>query len=127
MFTVYFTVGKSDIFRQCGETERMMRKNNGERRESLREIVSRKLDIQPDIIPGGSLFEVRGRSSMTVSGCGKILLYTPQEIRLSLKKSMLSVKGSSLICTSYYAGAVGIDGCIDSISFIDAEKNDCRE
>ncbi|MGM9683023.1 MAG: YabP/YqfC family sporulation protein [Eubacteriales bacterium] len=90
--------------------------------ESLGERINRYLDIPPDIVPGGSTVELRCRSSLTVRGCGKILLYSPCEIRLEMKDGILCVRGSRLLCTSYYVGAVGIDGRIDSISFDDGTE-----
>lgn len=89
-------------------------------REGMRERLCRNLDIPPDLLPGAGLIELRGRGEMTVSGCGKILLYTPEEIRIQLKEGSLSVCGKRLSCTSYHAGAVGIDGYICRVSFEEA-------
>ncbi|MBE6547150.1 MAG: hypothetical protein E7668_06930 [Ruminococcaceae bacterium] len=83
----------------------------------VRERLSKSLDIPPDLFGGQSLLELRGRESITLKGCGKILLYTPEEIRIALKKGCLRVCGKRLVCTSYHAGAVGIDGEIGGISF----------
>ncbi len=93
-----------------------------EKRESFREKLYRNLDIEPDILPGGSTLELRGRNSMTVRGGGRILEYTPESIRLELGEGELSVRGARLICTSYRAGAVGIEGRIDGISFEEGEE-----
>ncbi len=89
-------------------------------REGWRERMSRALDIPPDLWPGGSLVEIRGRHAMTVRGNGKILVYTPEEICVELKQGVLSVKGRRLVCTSYYVGALGIEGKIDEVTFGDA-------
>ena len=99
------------------------RRDNGEKRgesaekAGLRERLCRGLDIPPDLLPGNALIELRGQNAVTVRGCGRILLYTPEEIRLGLKKGYLSICGKRLVCTSYYAGAVGIDGYIRRVSF----------
>ena len=75
------------------------------------------LDMPPDLFLGGSLIEIRGRGEMTVRGSGKILVYTPEQICVALADGMLSVKGQLLTCTSYYVGAIGIEGRIDEVSF----------
>ena len=91
--------------------------------ESLgfREKLWRKLDIPPDCLGKEPLIEIRGRGEVTVRGCGKILVYTPEEIRLCLHDGYVSVVGSRLVCTSYYVGAVGIEGKIHGISFEEGE------
>ena len=86
-------------------------------RIGFREKLCKSLDIPPDLFPGQSFLELRGRGSMTLKGCGKILLYTPEKIRVGLKQGSLTVCGKRLVCISYHAGAVGIDGEIDGISF----------
>ncbi len=103
----------------------MARRNGREKnveKAGLRERISRHLDIPPDVFPGESLIEIRGRGSVTVRGGGRILTYTPEEIRIALKHGCLSVQGRRLVCTSYYVGAVGIDGCVCRIFFEEVEK-----
>ncbi len=93
------------------------KRENREERGSVKERLCRALDLPPDVFPGESLVEIRGRGFLSVSGCRGILDYTPDEIRLSLRKGSLRVEGKRLICTSYLAGAVGIDGQILSVRF----------
>lgn len=88
---------------------------------TFRERLSRSLDIPPDTLPGATFIEIRGRNSLTLKGGKKILTYTPYEIRVSLKKGSLRICGSRLQCTSYYVGAIGIDGFIKSVCFEDGE------
>ena len=87
--------------------------------ESLREKLSRTLDIPPDLFAGGSLVEIRGQNALSVRGGGKILRYTDTEIRISLpqKNEYISVCGGSLSCSSYNRGTLGIEGRIDSIAY----------
>ncbi len=75
------------------------------------------LDFPPDVWSGGMRVELRGRNALTVHGCRKILSYNPEEIRLTMKGCTLSVRGKRLVCSSYLAGAVGIDGRVDDLSF----------
>ena len=103
----------------------MRRKKRSEGEESAlgwRERVSRALDMPPDLFPGGSLVEIRGRGEVTVRGVGKILAYTPEEICVALPRGILSVKGRGLICPSYSVGALGLEGQIDEVAFGDAVK-----
>lgn len=95
----------------------MRKKEEGRERIALRERLCRGLDIPPDCFSGTGLLEVRGQNSMTVKGCGKILTYTPEVIRIAWKRGVLGVYGKRLCCTSYYVGAIGIDGMIEKICF----------
>ena len=94
---------------------------SAEERESFGERLRERLDLVPDLWEGG-LVELRGRGSVTVRGGGRILLYTPQKIRISMPKGVLAICGERLLCTSYYQGAVGVDGRIDGIFFEEGEE-----
>lgn len=87
---------------------------------TLAERVCRYLEIAPDAMPGESMIEIRGRNYMKIHGMGKILVYTPEEIKIRMKKGCLRVRGSKLTCVSYYKDAIGIEGRFSDISF-------CRE
>ena len=90
-------------------------------RRPLTEWLAVKLDIPADTLTDGLRLDMRGRNTLTVHGCTGILDYSPCEIRLALRDGVLSVLGQRLICTSYLAGAVGIDGCICALRFEDEE------
>ena len=85
-------------------------------RMGLREKMVKGLDLPPDLFGGGRI-ELRGRNELTVQGGGKILLYTPEEIRIEFDGGVLSVRGRRLSCISYYVGAVGMEGYISGLSF----------
>ena len=93
-----------------------------EKKESVRERLTRRLDLLPDLLGEGSLVEIRGRGALTVRGGGRILRYTPEEIRISMPRCVLSIRGERLTCTSYYRGAVGIDGTIFGVVFEEVEE-----
>ena len=88
-------------------------------RRPLPEWLAVRLDLPPDLLEGGFRAELRGRSSLTVHGVRRIAVYTPERIVLTVKGGGVTVAGQRLICTSYLAGAVGIDGHIDSLSVED--------
>lgn len=76
-----------------------------------------RLDIPADVMCGGLRAELRGRHSLTVHGCGRITEYTSERISLAVHGAILVVNGEDLECNSYLAGAVGINGRIDKITF----------
>lgn len=88
---------------------------------SLAEWLAVKLDVPSDVLEGGLRVHLRGRHSLTVHGCRRILDFTPEEIRLKLKDGVLCVRGCRLTCTAYLAGAVGVEGCIVSLQFEEEE------
>ena len=90
-------------------------------RRSLPEWLAVKLDITADAAGDGLRLDMRGRHTLLVHGCSRILDFNPCEVRLAVEDSVLTVRGRRLICTSYLAGAVGIEGYICGISFCDGE------
>ena len=94
-----------------------------EARRPLPEWLAVRLDVPPDLLAGGFRVELRGRSSATVHGCLRIGTYTPERITLTVRGGAVTVCGQRLECTSYLAGAVGIDGQIEGILL----KNDDGE
>ncbi len=93
-------------------------KNNPPRRP-LPEWLSVALDIPSDVTEGGLRLDLRGRHTLTVHGCHRIVDFSPCEICLEMPDCLLIVRGERLICTSYLAGAVGIEGCIGCMQFDD--------
>ncbi len=87
---------------------------------TLSEWLSVCLDIPSDV-GDGIRIDLRGRHTLTVHGCRRILDFAPTEIRLALPDTTLVIAGERLICTSYLAGAVGVEGCICCIRFEDEE------
>lgn len=78
-----------------------------------------RLGISDDLI-SGSLIELRGRCRLMLEGCGHIKKYDTDEIILGLRDSSVSIRGTELTCIAYYAGAVGIEGYINSVIFTDS-------
>ena len=95
----------------------MKQTDKNERGVPFREKLMQRLDLPPDLLPGETLVEIRGQNALSLKGGGRILLYTPQEIRVSLKNSKLVILGERLICTSYCAGAIGVEGRIEGVFF----------
>ena len=97
---------------------RMYKKDRGDIRERL----CSALDISPDLLPGGFSVDLRGRNQVSISGGGRILLYTPERVSIAVPSGRVTVTGARLRCISYLAGAVDIQGHIDSIILEDKEK-----
>lgn len=98
------------------------RKNAKEGKLGFPERICRALDIEPDVLPHASLVEIRGRSAVSVSGGGKILEYTDDEIKLALKNGAVVIRGKRLVCASFCAGKVRIEGRIECVSFEEYDK-----
>ena len=86
---------------------------------SIKHRLGMRLGISDDLI-SGSLIELRGRCRLTLEGCGHIEKYDTNEIILGLKDYSVSIRGTELTCIAYYAGAVGIEGYINSVIFTDS-------
>lgn len=79
------------------------------------------LDMPPELLSGGCFIEIRGRNSVVVRGCKRILAYSETKVALKLKRETVEVTGKRLTCISYLAGAVSVEGYIDSVSFLRRE------
>lgn len=98
----------------------MGKRDRGDRSD-MRERLCHALDIQPDIFPGESFVEIRGRNSVTVKGSGRVLTYTDTLIRFALCKGVLRIEGRRLCCSSYHSGAAVVDGRISLVCFEEEE------
>ena len=79
-------------------------------------------DIPPELLSGGCFIEIRGRNSVVVRGCRRILVYSDTKVVLKTRKDIVSVEGKRLTCISYLVGAVSVEGFIDSVNFSRGEK-----
>ncbi len=64
---------------------------------------------------------LHGRRGVTVYGCHRILLYSPEEIRLRLRHDLLSVCGADLFCSSFASGTVEVKGDVDGVIFLERD------
>ena len=65
----------------------MKKKRREGKNIEMSERLCRYLDITPDGYSEEGLIELRGRNYMKLHGRGKILSYTPEEIKIKLKTS----------------------------------------
>ena len=95
-----------------------MSKNNEKKgKATLLEFLSVKAELPSDALAGETRIELRGRNLLFVQGCRRILKYSPELISLEVKGDSVSIAGERLVCTSYHAGGVSVEGRIVSLSF----------
>ena len=96
---------------------------NKKPKQRMSERLCEALDLPTELLPRHSLVEIHGRNLVKIQGAGRILLYTHDEIRISLcsHDGVLCIKGQELCCNSYNMGAIGIQGVIQSVGFCEKE------
>lgn len=68
-----------------------------------------------ELLPTGENAVLYGDRRMTVQGCRRILVYSPTEIRLQLKRRQLVILGCNLECSSFAGGCVTLQGKITQV------------
>ena len=96
-------------------------KNSGERRGFI-ELLAQKTALPSDLILGDFRLEIRGRSTLFMQGCRRILKYSPEEMIMAAKGFDVDIKGRRLVCTSYHDGTVTVEGVIGSLEFLGGEE-----
>ena len=97
-----------------------------EKKPKFIERVCRSLDIVPESISHTPYIELHGKTLLKIRDGGKILLYSPSVIKIALPntKETISVIGKDLSCAFYNLGAIGIEGVIDTVTFLDIPKEE---
>ena len=97
----------------------MRRGKNGRAREGATfwESVSKKLEIDGEMLCGGSLIEIKGRSRVEVGGVVKIVSSGTEQVILALRKGSVAVLGERLECIFYRSGDAAVEGRIHAVSF----------
>ena len=101
-------------------------KNRKEKR-SLAERLCIDHDLPPELFSGGCFIEIRGRNSVVLRGCRRILGYSETKVTLKMKNDVVEVFGKRLTCISYLAGAVSVEGFVESVNFLKTEDEKCEE
>ena len=88
------------------------------------ERICRRLDIVPESVSHTPCIELHGRTLLKIRDGGKILLYTPEKIRIALARGggEITVIGKGLSCSFYNMGALGIEGNVDTLTFVCEEE-----
>lgn len=61
--------------------------------------------------------EIVGDFEATVHGCRRIIHYSPEKISLQMKKKggTVTLEGQGLVCSSFFVGAVVVEGKIERV------------
>ena len=99
------------------------------KKPKLIERVCRAIDIVPEAVSHTPYIELHGKTLLKIRDGGKILLYSPTVIQVALPntKETISVIGEDLSCSFYNIGAIGIEGKIDTVTFLDIKKGDDKK
>ena len=91
--------------------------NNGEKKagSGFLGFLERKTVLPGDALVGEFRLEVRGRRTLFMQGCRRILKYSPEEMVLGANGFKVTVLGSGLICSTYHDGTVTVEGEILSV------------
>ena len=95
----------------------MSKDKKKEDKRSFFEYLAVRGDISGDAFAGDVYLELRGKNSIILKGCRRILAYSPEKIVLKIKEGILSLNGKRLVCTAFHSGGVSVEGDISSIVF----------
>ena len=103
----------------------MSKENNkkNEKRARLRSLIRDSVSLPSDAFTAEFGIEMRGRELLFLQGCRRIIKYSTEEMILAAKGFDVSIKGERLVCTTYYGGAVTVEGRIDKIDFTAEEDS----
>ena len=100
----------------------MESKRSKKQKRPFAEWLAVERDFPPELLSGGCFIEMRGRYSVVLKGCRRILVYSDTKVVLKMRRDIVAVHGKRLTCISYLAGAVSVEGLIDSVEFVKGEK-----
>lgn len=103
-----------------------MTEEHGEKHASVRERVRFKYGATADLLRGDTAV-LRGTHGAVIYGCRKILFYAPHAICFCTVTDRICVYGDALICTSFTAGSVTVEGRIVGLRYCHADCKNCQE
>lgn len=95
---------------------------NKQRKNRFFEYLTEKAELPADLLAGEFRIELRGRNTVFLHGCRRILKYSQNEMIMAAKGFSVSIRGDRLVCSAYHDGTVSIDGYICGVEFDPAEK-----
>ena len=90
----------------------------------LWEYLAVKAELPSDVVARGFRMEMRGRHTLFLHGCRRILKYSPQEMVMEAKGITVSVTGERLVCSTFHDGTVTVDGLLCGICLEGEEENE---
>ena len=102
----------------------MSREDNKSKRErrGFLEYLAVKGDLSADGLLGDIHIELRGRNTLYMQGCRRILKYSSEEMVLAAKNLAVSVLGERLVCSSFHGGMICVNGLITSINMTEEKE-----
>ena len=100
----------------------MSKNKKKEDKRTILEYLAVMGDIGGDSLAGDIYLEMRGKNSLLVKGCRRILGYSPETVVLEVKNDKLTVRRKRLVCTSFHSGSVSVEGVILSLGFSGEEE-----
>ena len=93
-----------------------MKKRIKEERQTITERLCQCMELPSDMA-NGSLIEIRGRGSVSICGCRKILHYSREKIELEGKDFDTVIIGKRLEFTGFGDKCAELCGLVDRIEF----------
>ena len=78
---------------------------------------SEAVSLPSDAFSSDFGIEMRGRELLFISGCRRIIRYTPEEMTFAAKGFFVTVRGERLVCTTFHGGSVTVEGRINAFDF----------
>ena len=97
------------------------RQNNREKK-SLCCMITNKIRLPSDLLDGEFRAEMRGRRSMYIYGCKRILKYSSEEMIVVARACQVKVLGEGLVCSFFYGGSMAIEGEIRGFFVLDKDN-----
>lgn len=90
------------------------------------EFLAVKAELPSDVLGSDFRIELRGRNTLFMQGCRRILKYSPNEMIMSAHGFTVVIKGERLICSAYHSSTVTVEGNILSINFEESNSEENR-
>ena len=97
-------------------------RDDTDRAHSFTNRLQEVLDVPLECVSSVSTIEIKGDDAVVVNGCGGVLLYAPEMIRMRGRDGTVTVHGSSLEMESLIGDRVTIHGKIHSVCLHEEEK-----
>lgn len=81
------------------------------------ELLAVKAELPNDVLGSDLRIELRGRHTLFMQGCRRILKYSPNEMIMSARGFDVVIEGERLICSTYHSGTVTVEGNVLSVRF----------
>lgn len=80
-------------------------------------LIKDSISLPSDAVAGSFAVELRGRGSLTVEGCRRIIKYSTEEMILAANDFQVHIVGERLVCTVFHGGSITVEGRVCGISF----------